>query len=44
LSALDVQFARQEFSVTKQISPLRQRMIDRIKSRGMSQALRLSFS
>jgi hypothetical protein len=28
LSPLHVQFVRQEFSMTKQISPLRQRMID----------------
>jgi integrase-like protein/tripartite tricarboxylate transporter family receptor len=36
LSSLHVQSERQEFIVTKQISPLRQRMIDDMKFRNMS--------
>ena len=36
LSSLHVQFVGQEFTVTKQISPLRQRMIDDMKFRNMS--------
>jgi integrase/recombinase XerD len=36
LSPLHVQFVRQEFSMTKQISPLRQRMIDDMTIRNMS--------
>jgi hypothetical protein len=36
LSALHVQLARQEYAMTKRISPLRQRMIDDMKFRNMS--------
>jgi site-specific recombinase XerD len=36
LSTLHVQFARQEYTMTKQISPLRQRMLDDMKFRNMS--------
>jgi site-specific recombinase XerD len=36
LSPLHVQFVRQEFNMTKQISPLRQRMVDDMTIRNMS--------
>src|SRR5689334_1607666 len=36
LLALRVQLARQEFTMTKQVSPLRQRMIDDMNFRNMS--------
>ena len=36
LSALHVQFAGQEYTMTKQISPLRQCMLDDMKFRNMS--------